>query len=525
MAYTSSVSSGVTISGQTVTSGGSQIIWGGSAYKSKLYGFQALQPHAGATSTIVYKGGSQYVGTGAISNITVLSAGAHQGLDGSIHPDSSNSSKYVSTYAKASNTTICSGASQTLHTITSAYNTIISSGGLQEVHRGGIATKTTILSGGSQVVAGGTYGASIGLAGIAKDTTISKGGTQVIGSACIASNTTVLAGGTLIVQSGGKVVSLDAKSGSTVSFNDTSFVIRQNMNLVGNVVIKGKIDVSDKKLSVSGIGNSVGSIISDSSTKSTFDLKSVKSKPASTQVLSLTNKSALKGTVTISMNSLQQWGEYKFAKNVTLANGSKITLKIGSKSASVSYYAANKNVKYYKAYGTNYAVHGGNSGYVTVSAKNAGGNTYNHVSKKTTKSSDGFYHYNASTGSDVVYAAGNTKFNDKIYLKDGRDVVVYDKTKWGKDNIQKTNGTCTVLFKDLSSKNVTQKLSGSKMVITKNSDKNQSVTIEGWSKDTHKIVFGSSMTAFDKYLKAASPTAAVTKNAYNEAFKKAGLSG
>ena len=80
-----------------------------------------------------------------------------------------------------------------------------------------------------------------------------------------------------------------------------------------------------------------------------------------------------------------------------------------------------------------------------------------------------------------------------------------------------------MLFKDLKSSDIKKSLSGNTMTITKKSDSKQKITVKNWNKSTHSIVFGNKMTAFDKFIKAASPTTTVTNNARNEAFKKAGL--
>ncbi|MBQ7586110.1 MAG: hypothetical protein IJU40_07675, partial [Desulfovibrionaceae bacterium] len=105
----------------------------------------------------------------------------------------------------------------------------------------------------------------------------------------------------------------------------------------------------------------------------------------------------------------------------------------------------------------------------------------------------------------------------------GKDVVVYDKTKGGKDIIKSTNGSCTLLFKDLSSSDIKQELNGTTKIITKKSDTSQKITISGWSNNTHNIKFGSNMSNFAKYIKASNPTNEVCTKAYNEAFNKAGL--
>ncbi len=125
-----------------------------------------------------------------------------------------------------------------------------------------------------------------------------------------------------------------------------------------------------------------------------------------------------------------------------------------------------------------------------------------------TSHSDVFY---GGRGSDVI-AGGN-----------GRDVAVYGRTAWGKDRILGTKGTMAILFKDLEKSDVVQKLRGTTMTITRKSDRAQSVTVQGWSNNTHSVVFGGAMSRLAAYLKAAAPSAAQEKAARSEVWKKAGL--
>ncbi|MBQ9406353.1 MAG: AIDA repeat-containing protein, partial [Desulfovibrio sp.] len=125
-----------------------------------------------------------------------------------------------------------------------------------------------------------------------------------------------------------------------------------------------------------------------------------------------------------------------------------------------------------------------------------------------------------NANSDIFYGG---KGNDKINGKNGRDVAVYDTTAWGKDVIAKTSGTMTLLFNGVKAGQITKKQSGSTMTITRKSDKKQSITVNGWSDDTHNIVYASGMTAFNKYIKAAKPTTAQTTAARTQVWKKAGL--
>ena len=160
---------------------------------------------------------------------------------------------------------------------------------------------------------------------------------------------------------------------------------------------------------------------------------------------------------------------------------------------------------------------------IIISVKNSGTKLICTISLKAGKNLKGTSSsekLNGTTNSDIFYGG---KGNDTITGKNGRDVVVYDKTAWGKDVIAKTAGRMTLLFKDLKSADLTQKTSGKNLIITRKSDKNQTITVKNYATDTHNIVFASGMTAFEKYLKASTPTTKQTSAARNEVWKKAGL--
>ena len=61
------------------------------------------------------------------------------------------------------------------------------------------------------------------------------------------------------------------------------------------------------------------------------------------------------------------------------------------------------------------------------------------------------------------------------------------------------------------------------MIISRRGKANQSITVQGWSDDSHQIVFAKGMTAFAKYIKAARPGTEQKNAARSEVFAKAGL--
>ncbi len=125
-----------------------------------------------------------------------------------------------------------------------------------------------------------------------------------------------------------------------------------------------------------------------------------------------------------------------------------------------------------------------------------------------------------TSNSDIFFEG---KGKDTFKGMNRHDVAVYNKTAWGKDTIAATKGTMTLVLGGIKKSNVTLKLKGDTMVVTRKGVQGQSITIKGWSADTHKIVYNKKLTAFTKYLNATSPTAKMKQAAQNEVWKHAGL--
>ncbi|MBQ7609189.1 MAG: hypothetical protein IJU76_14665 [Desulfovibrionaceae bacterium] len=392
-----------------------------------------------------------------------------------------------------------------------ANKTTIQSGGIQIVSGGAYASNTQIKAGGSQVLSGGKKGT----VGFGIGTVVSSGGKMIVYGTGLATADKILSGGSLTIKSGGVASSLTMTSGAKLS-------------MTGGASALGTVNLKGATLSLSGENNLIESATTNKNTKYTFNLKAItssgpqQSQSPRTTSLYFQNQTKLNGKITLLIDDHNRGGNYLFAHNATIADKTNITLKIGNKTLTVPYYSKYDNVSYKWCDGHSFVVHGQNNGYLTVSISGTW-HTRNHKFKTLTKESDGYYHYSGTTGNDLIYAAGNTKYNDKIYLLSGKDIVAYDTTKWGKDIIQKTDGTCAILFKDLTSKDVTEKLSGSTMTITKKSDTKQTITVQGWSDKTHTIVFGGKLSALDKYINATNPNNGICTSAYNEAFKKVGL--
>ncbi|MBP2655191.1 MAG: putative autotransporter [Firmicutes bacterium] len=123
-AYTSNVGGTTSVSGETVSSGGTQLVYSGGS----------------TTDTTVSSGGEQKVYSGGSTTDTTVSSGGTQKV-------------YLG--GSATSTMVSSGGMQLVSTGGSATSTTVSSGGEQEVVWGGVATSTTVSSGGTQYVAVG----------------------------------------------------------------------------------------------------------------------------------------------------------------------------------------------------------------------------------------------------------------------------------------------------------------------------------------------------------------------------------
>jgi len=144
------VSSGATISNETITSGFTQDVLSGGNTISVTVGANGEQDVYGtASGTVILSDGSQYVYSGTASGTVI--AGGYQG-----------------DYGSAVSTVVSSGGEQDVYG--SASSTTVSSGGIEIVESGGYASGTTVLSGGEIVIYDGATVSGL---------TVSSGGSEV----------------------------------------------------------------------------------------------------------------------------------------------------------------------------------------------------------------------------------------------------------------------------------------------------------------------------------------------------------
>jgi hypothetical protein len=122
--------------------------------------------------------------------------------------------------------------------------------------------------------------------------------------------------------------------------------------------------------------------------------------------------------------------------------------------------------------------------------------------------------------SDIFCGSGG---NDSISTGNGRDVAVYDGNDWGRDSIASDGGSLTLLFNGLNAAEITTVRSGADMIIGKAADASQTITVRNWNADSHSIVYGGTLSAFNAWLNAATPTAVQENAARNEVWQKTGL--
>ncbi len=309
--------------------------------------------------------------------------------------------------------------------------------------------------------------------GLVQGATVKRGGALVLSSCGIAKNTTVLAGGSVCLDGG----SLSGKS-----------------TLGGNLLIMSA-------------GGKIGKAETTASTKVRYDLVEKKA-GGSVMLAGAKQNFAAKFFIMTAKN--QQIGTYKLSNGLYVKAGTSFAIQVDGASVGSAQLGgaelAKNGMTYKFVVGANNGVNlvTGIKEGISVAGKVKGGNL------RGTNHSD-------------LFIGGEG--NDQINGANGRDVVLYGKEKWGKDVINKTSGTMSIVFNGISKSSVTQSLSGSTMTITRNSDKNQMIKIEGWNSGTHNIVFGKEHSQYDAWLNVADPgsRSQITASVRREEFKSAGL--
>ena len=558
------VSGGVAI-GTKINGGLQEVYLGGIASDTSIFC---------TVSNSYLPGGNQYVFNKGIAKSTTVSSGGHQHVYSSGIASNtvvgSDGSQDVYSRGVASNTIVSSKGWQSVYSGGLANGITLNSGGTLSVGSGGNVLGITQKEGGiiridvkgsdstTKVTGKNANGSFTYSNGVARNVILYSGGLQFVSSGGLASGTTINKGGELCVYSGGKASAIVVNSGGLFSISNKASVSIKSLasgglyylysggtlNLPGGITLYGKhinanatiiggtdknrvsldkkckftvagnmnmkklhLNASNAALSATGVGNTLASLKSNKNTTITYDIRNI-SAGDTTYMLSLSTKNTQKcGSFIVNVKKAQATGIYELSQNIVQNKNTEYTINLSDKKQGIARLDGLGLIKG----STIYTVNMGGLRTVALTVSKTG---------KTLKGTDAKDRLTGTKNWDVFYGG---KGNDTIIGENGHDIVVYDKAAWGKDVIAKTSGSLTLLFTDLKAKDIVKKKDGANLVITKKNDANQKITVKNWSDATHDIVFTSSMTAFNKFVKAASPTTSQITKARNEAFAKAGL--
>ncbi len=385
-----------------------------------------------------------------------------------------------------------------------AHRTEVSGSGIQAIIDGGAAYNTILKNGGKQIVTA---------KGKAYNTTVCKSGILEVDEKGIVSNLTVNAGGKVLLDGGTTLTGKTSLSSATISGETakTRLALTKNASLVlgaNNKMNQINLDASNAGISISGTGNTLRSLVVNKKSTLAYDLNKVAAKSKAYMLtLNTANKQKI-GSFRINVGTKQGVGVYELSKNI-----------VQNKNTAYTVYVACKKMKSAKLNGLGlingtaiYSVSSGSSNTISLTIAKA--------DAKPLKGNDNNNKLKGSSNWNVFYGG---KGNDTITGAGGRDVAVYDETNWGKDTIIQASGTMTLLFKDITAKELIQKKSGKNLIITRKNDAKQSVTIQNYNKTSYNLVYNVKMTAFNTYLTKSGLNSSQITAARNEAFKKAGL--
>lgn len=539
------VESGGTVKDAIIQCAGRQYIDGvasntvvyGSEYIGTSYGLDSNYKQT--STTLLYTNyGTQYLTKGGASFKTSLKGGIQKVSDRGIATSTQVSSggKQWILDGTAKDTKIFSGGGQFVKSGGRAINTSIK-GGWQRVEDGAIAYSTTIID-GWQYVDGGVARTTtvdadgilqVMLGGSAYDTTVNSGGLLELFAGAGASSVVLKSGAEMSIANKNVIDGFNNFDGAIVSGGKASRPVK--LGMAAKLTVGTQTDMSSLHLKVDsatitfrGEKNTLGSLKLGSKSQIAYNISNLKAKESAPMVSLLAKNSQKKGAFSISVAYTQVAGTYKLSKNLIQKNGTAYTVNILApvwkqngpgrtlSTEPKKLGVAKLNSSALTKNGATYSVKMSGTQINLVVAMNAG---------KTLKGTAKANSLTGTANCDVFYGG---KGNDTIKGVNGRDVAVYDKTAWGKDKILATEGSMTLLFKDLKESDLVTAWDGQNLTVTRKGATGQSITIQGWNGGiTHNIVFGSTMTAVDKWLKASKPTAAQTNAARNEVWKKAGL--
>ena len=502
----------------------------GSAYNTKVLNKATQTIYAGgcAQGTAVNSGGTLRVSSGGKAIAATVNAGGRMhvfkgGLatSGTVN----NLGLQLISGGTATGVTVSAGGSQVLFSGGVASNSVVKVGGTMRISAGAKAVGGNVA--GFQAVVGVASAANIygqqNVVGTAYNTRVYNKAMQTIYAGGYAQGTTVNSGGLMAINGGGRSYKVTVNAGGSMTVLSGGLV--NTVTAIGAVYLNGGATLTGTaavtgSLNVAGVGNSVAALSVSGSGSIGFDLSGV-NVSGTTYMLSTSTAQSLGGSKSISLKASQSAGVYELASGFTLGSGARFDLVIGGVSKgtlSVGSSVTIGNMSYSLS-------KSGTKLNLSIAKQEAMMLTSMAASKMPVAGSmlKGTSAVNMLTGtanSDVFYGGAG---NDTLYGSNGRDVAVYDTKNWGKDTIKSTSGTMTILFNGLSSSDVDVEILGSEAIISRKSDSSQNIVVEGWNAETHNIVYGGTLSAFNAYVNAASPTQAQQDAARTEVWKKTGL--
>ncbi len=217
---TSTITSGETSSGLSVSGGETLDVLAGGTVISTAVEFEGLEILSGgvATSTAVLAGGSQSI-VGGLAVSTVLLGGDVNSVFFSAAEYVDAGGSAVATAAEDGGSVVVSGGSAT--------DITVSSGGVAVVVGGGVLSDTQLASSGSAIISE---------AGIASATTVSAFGLQEIGGG-LAVDTVVLSNGGEIVYNGGETRSTSVGSGASQTVDNSGLAENTSVTSGGEQIV------------------------------------------------------------------------------------------------------------------------------------------------------------------------------------------------------------------------------------------------------------------------------------------------
>ncbi|MCL2144113.1 MAG: autotransporter outer membrane beta-barrel domain-containing protein [Endomicrobia bacterium] len=242
--FSGTVSSGVTVTGQIVTSGTQNILYGGTAVNGIIRTLGVQNVSGLASNTAISSGGVQYVANGGIASSTTINAYGSQVIyNGGIASNTtvnSRGSQVVNAGGSAMGGSL-SGTSAVQIVNGSASGITVNNGGAQDVSSGGLTLNTIVNSYGYQYVS---------YRGIASDTILNVSASQAVASGGSAMGTIVHSRGMQVVYGGGYASGAVLNAGGSQRVNGGS--------AFGTIINGGTQDVYSGGIVTSTVINSGG---------------------------------------------------------------------------------------------------------------------------------------------------------------------------------------------------------------------------------------------------------------------------